>query len=138
MEIKYQRLNLISLITVFIVSIAAFWLGVSNASSKKLGIVDMQVLIQVQSQQLSKAYPNGQVPPKIMQQVVEEIKTVIKDFGQDKKITLLAKGAVLSGEYPDYTQEILSLGFIDADPMIKVRIKTKAQNLGGVNEQSID
>ena len=42
-----------------------------------------------------------------MQQVVEDIKTVIKDFGQDKKITLLAKGAVLSGEIPDYTQEII-------------------------------
>jgi hypothetical protein len=42
-----------------------------------------------------------------MQQVVEDIKTVIQDFGQEQKITLLVKGAVLSGELPDYTQEIL-------------------------------
>ena len=43
-----------------------------------------------------------------MQQVVEDIKTIIQDFGQEQKITLLAKGAVLSGELPDYTQEILN------------------------------
>ena len=43
-----------------------------------------------------------------MQQVVEDIKTVIQDFGQEQKITLLAIGAVLSGELPDYTQEILN------------------------------
>ena len=64
--------------------------------------------MSAQSQQLAKSYPNGQVPPGVMQQVVEDIKTVIQDFGQDQKITLLAKGAVLSGELPDYTQEILN------------------------------
>ena len=39
-----------------------------------------------------------------MQQVVEEIKSVIASFGQEQKLTLLAKGAVLSGELPDYTE----------------------------------
>jgi hypothetical protein len=108
MEAKSQRLNLIVLIAAFILSIAAFWLGLVNAGSQKWGTVDMQALILEQSQQLAKAYPNGVVPPRVMQQVVEDLKTVIKDFGQDQKITLLAFGAVLSGEHPDYTQEILN------------------------------
>ena len=108
MEITSQRLNLFGLMAAFGLSIAAFWLGVSNARSKPLGLVDMQLLLSAQSQQLAKSYPNGQVPAGVMQQVVEDIKTVIQDFGQDQKITLLAKGAVLSGELPDYTQEILN------------------------------
>ncbi|MFZ4077139.1 MAG: hypothetical protein ACOYKA_04045 [Legionellaceae bacterium] len=107
MEIKYQRLSLISLVIAFSLSIGAFWMGLNNASSKTLGTVDMQALLSNQSLQLAQSFPNGQVPPGVMQQVVEDIKTVIKDFGQDKKITLLAKGAVLSGELPDYTQEII-------------------------------
>ena len=108
MKITSQRLNLIGLVAAFGLSIAAFWLGVSNARSKPLGLVDMQLLLGAQSQQLAKTYPNGQVPPGVMQQIVEDIKTVIQDYGQDQKITLLAKGAVLSGELPDYTQEILN------------------------------
>ncbi len=108
MEITSQRLNLIGLVAAFGLSITAFWLGVSNARSKPLGLVDMQLLLSAQSQQLAKTYPNGQVPPGVMQQIVEDIKTVIQDYGQDQKITLLAKGAVLSGELPDYTQEILN------------------------------
>ena len=108
MKIKEQHLNLICLVTTFSLSIGAVWLGVNNASSKVLGTVDMQALLSNQSQQLAKSFPNGQVPPGVMHQVVEDIKTVIEDYGQDQKITLLAKGAVLSGELPDYTQEILN------------------------------
>ena len=39
-----------------------------------------------------------------MEQVVEEIKAVVASFGQEEKLTLLAKGAVISGELPDYTE----------------------------------
>lgn len=108
MKTKEQHWNLICLVTTFIISIGAVWLGIHNASSKVLGTVDMQTLLQVQSQQLAKSYPNGSVPPGVMQQVVKDIQTVIRDFGQEQKITLLAKGAVLSGEHADYTQEILN------------------------------
>ena len=80
MEIISQRLNLIGLVAAFGLSIAAFWLGVSNARSKTLGLVDMQLLLSAQSQQLAKSYPNGQVPPGVMQQVVEDIKTVIQEM----------------------------------------------------------
>jgi hypothetical protein len=108
MKITHQRLNLIGLVAAFCLSMVAFWLGVSNARSKAFGLVDMQLLLSTQSQALAKSYPNGQVPSGVMQQVVEDIKMVIKDFGQDQNITLLAKGAVLSGELPDYTQEVLN------------------------------
>jgi hypothetical protein len=50
MEITSQRLNLFGLMAAFGLSIAAFWLGVSNARSKPLGLVDMQLLLSSQSQ----------------------------------------------------------------------------------------
>ena len=108
MDSKFQRLNLIGLIAAFSLSVAAFLLVLVNVRSQKWGTVDMQALLQDQSQQLAKAYPNGSVPPGMMQQVVEDIKTLIQNFSQEQKITLLAKGAVLSGDYHDYTQEFLS------------------------------
>ena len=39
-----------------------------------------------------------------MQQAVDEIKTAIDEHGQIQKVTFLAKGAVLSGDLPDYTE----------------------------------
>ena len=105
MQIKLQNLSLVALVTTFSLSVMAICLGLSNTNtSKKLGTVDMQRLLSEQSQKLAKAYPSGTVPPGVMQQVIEEIKAVIDSFGQDQKLTLLAKGAVLSGELPDYTE----------------------------------
>ena len=103
MQINQQKLTLVALVTTFSLSVAALCLGLSNPS-KKLGTVDMQSLLSEQSQNLAKAYPSGAVPQGVMQQVIEEIKEVIDSFGQEQKLTLLAKGAVLSCELPDYTE----------------------------------
>jgi hypothetical protein len=111
MEINQQRLCLIGLIAVFLLSAASLWLSLCSLSAKKFGTVDMQTLLSDQSQKLAKAYPDGTVPNGVMQQVVQEMKEVIHDYGVDQDITLFAKGAVLSGELPDYTdsfKEILS------------------------------
>ncbi len=105
MQINQQNLTLVALATTFSLSVTAFCLGLSNTNtSKKLGTVDMQHLLSEQSQKLAKAYPSGKVPQDVMQQVVEEIKAVIASFGQEQKLTLLAKGAVISCELPDYTE----------------------------------
>ena len=56
-----------------------------------------------------------------MHQVVEEIKTIIKDFGQDQKITLLAKGVVLSEDLPDYTEVLKEI----SNEKLQISLKTE-------------
>jgi hypothetical protein len=128
MKLQHQYVNLIGLITTLSLSVAACWISLHRVDSQPLGVVDLHLLIQLQSQQLARSYPNGQVPPGVIQQVVEDIKTIIKNVGQHHNITLLAKGAVLSGEHPDYTQAILN----ESTQTLK-----KPQR-GGMNEQRID
>ena len=103
MQIKLQNLSLVALVTTFATVVMALCLGLSH-TSKKLGTVDMQLLLSEQSQKLAKAYSGGTVPQEVMQQVVEEIKGVIELYGQEQKLTLLAKGAVISCDLPDYTE----------------------------------
>ncbi|MEI6627996.1 MAG: hypothetical protein WCN27_01125 [Alphaproteobacteria bacterium] len=122
MQIEPKNLRLVALVTTFSLSIAALCLGLSNTNtSKKLGTVDMQHLLSEQSQKLAKAYPSGTVPSGVMQQVVEEIKAVVASFGQEQKLTLLAKGAVLSGELPDYTETFKEILNETASKTVTVR-----------------
>ena len=105
MQIEPKNLRLVALVTTFSLSVISLCLGLSNTNTnKKLGTVDMQHLLSEQSQKLAKAYPSGTVPQGVMEQVVEEIKAVVASFGQEQKLTLLAKGAVISCELPDYTE----------------------------------
>ena len=93
-------------VCVLTLTVAAFLVAIGKDTiPEKIGTLDLPALLADQSQQLVKIYPNGQVPPGVMQQVVEEIKENIKDYGLSKKMTLLAKGAVLSDDLPDYTEE---------------------------------
>lgn len=73
------------------------------------GIVDTQVLITRQSALLATAYPNGAVPLKVLQALADNIKQVIQEYGKHHQLTLLAKGAVLSSNYPDYTEILQEL-----------------------------
>ena len=93
MQIKQQNLIFIALATLLSVVVVCLWLSQANP---KLGTVDLQALLLEQSQNLAKTYPSGQVPPKVMQAIVESIKEIISDYGKAHKITLLAKGAVLT------------------------------------------
>ncbi len=106
MQLNPQKLSLAALIITSSLSVAALWLGLNHGSADKLGTVDLQGILAEQSQKLAQAYPTGQVPPRIMQRVVEDIKGVIERYGQDQKITLLAKGAVLSGTIPEHTEAV--------------------------------
>jgi hypothetical protein len=111
MQLNQQTLSLAGLMVASILSVVTLWLGlsVSDGGADKFGTVDMHALILEQSQSLAKAYPTGQVPPRIMQQVVEDIKGVIERYGQDQKLTLLAKGAVLSFDVPEHTEIVKAI-----------------------------
>lgn len=65
--------------------------------------VDMGQLINLQASQLGQQYPDGKVPTAVMQQLIFDLKEQIKDVAQEKKVILLAKGAVLNDSLSDYT-----------------------------------
>jgi hypothetical protein len=120
-QLNQQNLSLAVLVTGFSLSVISLCLGLSNTNTnKKLGTVDMQSLLSEQSQKLAKAYPSGTVPPGVMQQVVEEIKAVVASFGQEQKLTLLAKGAVIS-DLPDYTETFKEILNETASKTVTVR-----------------
>lgn len=106
MQIKQQNLIFSAIAMLFGIVAVCLWLSQGNP---KLGTVDLQALLFQQSQNLAKTYPSGQVPPKVMQSIVESIKEIINDYGKVNKLTLLAKGAVLTHDLPDYTATLAEL-----------------------------
>ena len=106
MQIKQQNMIFSAISVLFGVVAVCLWL---SQGKPKLGTVDLQVLLLEQSQNLAKTYPSGQVPPKVMQAIVESIKEIISDYGKAHKITLLVKGAVLTHDLPDYTTTFAEL-----------------------------
>ena len=101
MQIKQQNLIFIALAALFSMVVVCLWL---NHGNPKFGTVDLQALLFQQSKNLAKTYPTGQVPPKVMQSVVENIKEIINDYGKAHKLTFLTKGAVITNDLPDYTE----------------------------------
>lgn len=97
---KQYPLILIVLMMLFSQVLIYLWL---RHDSIKFGTIDMQELLLEQSKSLAKTYPTGQVPPKVMQQIVANLKTAISEYGKDHKVTLLSKGAVITDDLPDYT-----------------------------------
>jgi hypothetical protein len=102
--ISNQHLILL-VIASFSISLVAIGLSFLK-SSEKFGTVDIQAILSEQSQQFAQNYPTGRVPQSVMQQAVDEIKAAIDEHGKIQKVTFLAKGAVLSGDLPDYTEEL--------------------------------
>jgi hypothetical protein len=76
---------------------------------ESFGVVDTQILLARQSDRLAKVYPNGSVPTMVLQAAVDNIKQAIQEYGKQHHVTLLAKGAVLSSNYPDYTESLHEL-----------------------------
>lgn len=93
-------------LSVIAVGLTAFAFMRERAS---FGVVDTQVLISRQSALLATAYPNGAVPLKVLQALADHIKQVIQEYGKHHHLTLLAKGAVLSSNYTDYTEILQEL-----------------------------
>jgi hypothetical protein len=96
--------------TIFNTALLVFNLGLGTyyimKSPPRIEVVDMTKLISEKAKRMAEKYPTGNVPQPLMQQVVDGIKDHIDEFGKTNGITILAKGAVLSGEFNDCTSSI--------------------------------
>lgn len=73
----------------------------------KFGTIDVQKIITHEAKNLASIYPKGDVPTEKLHGLIDSIRDNIQKVAQDKKIVLLAKGAVLSGNVPDYTDSFI-------------------------------
>lgn len=71
-----------------------------------LATVDISQLINTQAAQLGQQYPDGKVPTAVMQHIIADLKDQVKELAKDKKSILIARGAILSDNVPDYTDII--------------------------------
>jgi hypothetical protein len=76
-------------------------------TKERFGVVDAGVLVALQAKEIAKSYPNGQLPPEKLERISKNLKEKVQIWGDNRGLTLLAKGAVWSGQLPDYTDEIL-------------------------------
>lgn len=84
-------------------------LGVVYLQKPQLATVDMGQLINLQAAQLGQQYPDGKVPTAVMQNIITEMKDQVKELAKDKKSILIVRGAILSDNVPDYTEELKEL-----------------------------
>lgn len=73
---------------------------------QRIEVVDMAKLINDSAKFIAAKYPGGNVSQALMQQTIDELKSSIDEYGKQNKITILAKGAVLSGDFKDCTESI--------------------------------
>jgi len=87
--------------------------------SPRLAIVDMQALIAKGSQRLAKTSPNkalgktSKVSSHQIQEAGEQLKETLEAFAAKHHLILLAKRAVMGGNLPDYTEEVMEEAFPD-------------------------
>jgi|GEM_PF-3342467 len=85
----------------------------------RLAVVDMQALISKGSQHLAKTSSikalakAAKVSSHQIQEMSEQLKETLEDFAAQHHLILLAKGAVMGGNLPDYTEEIMENAFPD-------------------------
>jgi hypothetical protein len=86
----------------------------------RLAVVDMQALIAKGSEHLAKTSPNkafGKGSAKVsshqIQETGEQLKETLEAFAAKHHLILLTKGAVMGGNLPDYTAEIMEEAFPD-------------------------
>ena len=87
--------------------------------SPRLAVVDMQALIAKGSQHLAKTSPNkalgkaSKVSSHQIQEAGEQLKETLEAFATKHHLILLTKGAVMGGNLPDYTEEVMEEAFPD-------------------------
>jgi hypothetical protein len=133
--------------TVYIsISIAIFFLiggmalgGVLNGGSAwsffkpspRLAVVDMQALIAKRSQHLANNSSNkalgkaSKISNQQIQEASEQLKGTLDAFALKHHLILLAKGAVMGGNLPDYTNEIMEDAFRDYTTALMAFIKNR-------------
>ena len=99
----------------FLILTTILWLGLITVmllrtlKQPKIGVVDAQLLISNQAKKIAELYPNGNLPPEKLLQLVDQIKSSVETHAKDNNIILLAKGALWGGKLPDYTENIIAL-----------------------------
>lgn len=86
-------------------SLGAYYI---TKTPQKIEVVNMAKIISNKAKDMAQKYPGGNVPQPLMQQTIDELKECIEEFGRQNNITILAKGAVLSGDFKDCTHEFVS------------------------------
>ena len=88
-----------------IVAISLSLMAILNVYFQKpvFATVVMGQLISLQASDLGQQYSDGKVPAAVMQQLIFDLREQIKEVAQEKKVILIAKGAVLTDSLPDYT-----------------------------------
>lgn len=76
----------------------------------------MPALVAKSARQLAARYPQGQVPKKILQTQIEQLKNALQSFSRQHSLLLLNKALVLTESVPDYTESIeQTLNDLDGD-----------------------
>jgi hypothetical protein len=99
--INTQKIQLI--LSIIAISLSLISIFVVQCQKPFFATVDMGQLINLQAAQLGQQYPDGNVPSVVMQHIITDLKDQIKGIAKDKKIILMARGAILSDNVPDYT-----------------------------------
>jgi hypothetical protein len=86
-----------------VVSFLALFISYKNRPLK-IGVVDLNFIISMRSQELAKQKASSQ---KIKNEV-QKIKKMILNFGEKNHLLLFAKGSIFKHNIKDYTDEILS------------------------------
>lgn len=100
--INTQKIQLI--LSIIAISLSLISIFVVQRQKPVFATVDMGQLINLQAAQLGQQYPDGKVPTAVMQHIITDLKDQIKEIAKDKKVILIAKGAILSDNVPDYTE----------------------------------
>ncbi|MEI8295950.1 MAG: hypothetical protein WCG04_05455 [Alphaproteobacteria bacterium] len=79
-----------------------------EGAHKHFGTIELNAIVAAHAKALAKSYPNGQIPQTKMRHLAEGLKDKVQEWGNKRGLTLFAKGAVWSGQLPDYTDDILT------------------------------
>jgi hypothetical protein len=107
----------------------------------RLAVVDMQALIAKGSQHLAKTSPNkalgktSKVSSHQIWQAGEQLKETLEAFATKHHLILLAKGAVMGGNLPDYTEEVMEEAFPDYTAGLLTFIENKTASQQSKSDQ---
>lgn len=107
-QINTKWIYVISIVFIIVFFISIIVILVPMTRTDKIGTIDIQKIITHEAQKLATIYPKGDVPTDKLHGLIDTIRDNIQKVAQDKKIIFLAKGAVLSGNVPDYTDNFIN------------------------------
>lgn len=104
-NIKWNFAGAIIFIVLFVMSLVVNIVYINRQD--KFGTIDIQKIITHEAQKLASIYPKGDVPTEKLRGLIDSIQDNIQRVSHDKKIILLSRTVVLSGNVPDYTESFI-------------------------------